>query len=85
MPEIDEISDSEAESSDDKNTPTGPRGKKYLFYVVDYDFVDESDLEEEGTEGDDEADIENKALLLNFSAALSKAQEIATLSANHVS
>jgi hypothetical protein len=84
MPEMDEISDSEAEDSDDKNdenTPREPRGEKYLFHVVDYDSGDESDLEEEGTEGDDEAEIENEAALLNFSAALGKAQEIATASA----
>jgi hypothetical protein len=81
MPEMDEILDSEAEASDDKNIPTGPRGEKYLFHVVDYDSGDESDLEEEGTDGDDEAEIENEAALLKFSAALSKAQEIATLSA----
>ena len=85
MPEMDEISDSEAEDSDDENdaenTPREPRGEKYLFHVVDYDSGDESDLDEEGTEGDDEAEIENEAALLNFSAALSKAQEIATSSA----
>jgi len=63
---------------DDENTPTGPRGEKYLFHVVGYDSGDESDLGEEGTEGDGEADIENEAALLNFYAALSKAQEIAT-------
>ena len=40
-----------------------------------------SDLEEEGKEGDAEAEIENEAALLNFSAILSKAQEIATPSA----
>jgi len=49
--------------------------------VVDYDSGDESDLDEEGTKGDDEAEIENEAALLNFSAALSKSQEIATSSA----
>jgi hypothetical protein len=85
MPEMDEISDSEAEDSDGENeaenTPREPRGEKYLFHVVDYDSGDESDLEDEGTEGDDEAEIENEAALLNFSAALSKAQEIATSSA----
>ena len=32
-----------------------------------------SDLEEEGTEGDNEAELENEAALLNFSSALSKA------------
>jgi hypothetical protein len=82
MPEMDEISDSEAEDSDDKNenTPREPRREKYLFHVVDYDSGNESDLEEEGTEGDDKAEIENEAPLLNFSAALSKAQEIATSS-----
>ena len=85
MPEMDEILDSEADVSDDENddenTPREPRGEKYLFHVVDYDSGDESDLEEEGTEGDDEAEIENEAALLNFSAALSKSQEIATSSA----
>ena len=38
--------------------------------MVDYDSGNESDTEEEGTEGDDEAEIENEAALLNFSAAL---------------
>ena len=65
MPEMDEISDSEAEDSDNKNesTPREPRREKYLFHVVDHDSRNESDLEEEGTEGDDEAEIENKAAL----------------------
>src|SRR6202041_3067186 len=80
MPQMHGISDSEAEDADDENdvenTPREPRGEKYLFHVVDYDSGDESDLDEEGTEGDDEAEIENEAALLNFSAALSKAQEI---------
>jgi len=82
MPEMDEISDSEAEDSDDENNKNKPRESrgKYLFHVVDYDSGDESDLGEEGTEGDDEAEIEHEAALLNFSAVLSKAQEIATLS-----
>ena len=82
MPEMDEISDSEAEDSDDENenTPREPRREKYLFHVVDYDSGNESDTEEEGTEGDDEAEIENEAALLNFSAALSKAHEIASSS-----
>lgn len=79
---MDKISDSEAEHSDDENDENRPRESRgeYLFHVVDYDSGDESDLEEEGTEGDDEAEIEHEAALLNFSAVLSKAQEIATLS-----
>ena len=65
MPDMDEISDSEAEDSDNENesTPREPRREKYLFHVVDYDSGNESDLEEEGTEGDDEAEIENEAAL----------------------
>ena len=44
--------------------------------------IDEiSDLEAEGMEGDDKAEIKNEAALLNFSSALSEAQEIATSSA----
>ena len=62
---MDEISDSEAEDSDNENesTPREPRRRKYLFHVVDYNSGNESDLEEEGTEGDDEAEIENEAAL----------------------
>ena len=65
MPDMDEISDSEVEDSDNENesTPREPRREKYLFHVVDYDSGNESDLEEEGTEGDDEAEIENEAAL----------------------
>jgi hypothetical protein len=78
MPEMDKISDSEAEDSGDENDENKPRESrgKYLFHVLDYDSGDESDLEEEGTRSDDKAEI----ALLNFSAVLSEAQEIATLS-----
>jgi hypothetical protein len=63
MPEMDEISDSEAEDSDDENDKNKPRESRgrYLFHVVDYDSGDKSDLEEEDTEGDDEAEIEYEA------------------------
>jgi len=44
MPEMDEMSDSNAEALEDENTPTGPRGEKYLFHVVDYDSGDDSYL-----------------------------------------
>jgi hypothetical protein len=75
MPEMDKISDSETEDSDDENDETnqGSQGGKYHFHVVDYDSGDKSDLEEEGTEGDVEAEIEHEAALLNLSAVLSKA------------
>ena len=41
---MDEISDSEAEDSDDQdeNTPREPRREEYLFRVVDYDSGNES-------------------------------------------
>jgi hypothetical protein len=63
---MDKISDSEAEDSDDENDKNKPRESrgKYLFHVVDYDSGDESDLDEEGTEDDDEAEIEHEAAFI---------------------
>ena len=67
MPEMDEISDSEAEDSDDEseNTTREPRREKHLFHVVDYNSGNESDWEEEGSEGDDEIWMQWKKMCLH--------------------